>query len=233
MATLSDIGTTVAVRNLRRPDLQSDCVVLARDAYLSICGKVPFDELCEVTAERSMSTTDASHSLADIDPPINGIISIRATYGTNRYTRMKRSHARVFDAENQSLTGRPARYARFGNAIEFDRLADDDSYTYRIRYWTAPTISQNIGDTTLVIPETWNELVRYETLYRAYIELVDEPEKALMLMQGAMIPRGPTPTKVRSVEMGMIPRLWNDLLRTVSQREGIDEEFSIQPLRGY
>lgn len=234
MSTLSDIAIKVAVTNLRRQDLQNECVDLAKAAYLSICAKVPFDELCTMTGERAMSTTTTIHSLADIDPPVNGIMSIRATYGTNQSRRMRRTNTRVFDSENQgTITGRPARYARFGNSIEFDRLANASTYTYRIRYWTAPTIATNVGDTVIVIPDEWEELIKYETMYRAYIDLLDEQEKALMMMSPAMLPRQGSPTKIRSAEVGVIPRLWNDLLRTVSQREHVDEDLALSPLRPY
>lgn len=232
MATLSDIAFQVAVTNLRRPDIQVECVELAKAAYLSICAKVPFDELCSMTAERAMSTTTTIHSLSDIDPPLNGIMSVRATYGTTRSRRMRRTNTRVFDAENQSsVAGYPARYARFGNTIEFDRVASSSSFTYRLRYWTTPTIATNAGDTVLVIPGEWHELVKYETMYRAYIELLDQPEKALMMMQPAILPRQGSPVKIRSSEVGIIPRLWNDLLRTVSQREHVDEDLALSPIR--
>lgn len=85
----------------------------------------------------------------------------------------------------------------------------------------------------MVIPGEWHELVKYETMYRAYIELLDEQEKALMMMQPAMLPRQGSPTKIRSAEVGVIPRLWNDLLRTVSQREHVDEDLAISPMRPY
>lgn len=232
MATLSDIAVSVAKTTLRRPDLLEDCVGLAKAAYLSVCAKVPFDELCAKTEERAMSTTSSEHTLSDIEPAVNGIMSIRATYGSTT-RRLRRSNTRVFDGERQALPGMPSRYARFGNGIEFDKIASSGLYTYRIRYWTAPNITANAGDTVLVIPAEWNELVKYETLYRAYIDLLDEQEKSLMMMQPAMLPRGGSPVKIRSAEVGILPRLWNDLLRTVGQREHVDEDLSISPMRPY
>ena len=230
--TIGDLAEEIAIGILRRPDIQDDCVRLVRNAYWSICAKVPFDELCTLTAERAISTLSTTHSLADLDPPLNGIMSIRVSFG-NTVQRMRRSNTRVFDAENQSLTGRPSRYARFGNSIEFDRLANASTYTYRIRYWTSPAIAVKPAETVLVIPQEWYELVKYEGLYRVYIDLVDQPEKAMMLMQPAMLPRQGSPVKIRSAEIGLLPRLWNDLLRTVSQREHVDEDIAISPMRPY
>jgi hypothetical protein len=231
--TIGDIGEELAIAMLRRPDIQADCIRLAKTAYLSICAKVPFDELCTKTAEREVSTTTREHSLADLDPPLNGIMSVRITYSTNSSQRMRRSNTRVFDAENQNLVGRPSRYARFGNAIEFDRIANASGYTYRIRYWTAPTIAVKSEETVLVIPQEWFELVKYEALYRVYLDILDQPEKAMMMMQPAMLPRQGSPVKIRSAEVGLLPRLWNDLLRTVGQREHVDEDIAISPMRPY
>lgn len=230
--TIGDLAEELSLNMLRRSDIQSDCIRLIRNAYWSICGKVPFDELCVMTDERAVSTTSTIHSLSDLDPPLNGIMSVRISFG-NTVQRMRRSNTRVFDAENQTLRGRPSRYARFGNNVEFDRLANADNYTYRIRYWTSPTIAVKPEETVLVIPPEWFELVKYEGLYRVYIDMLDQPEKAMMLMQPAMLPRQGSPVKIRSAEIGLLPRLWNDLLRTVSQREHVDEDIAIAPMRPY
>lgn len=88
-------------------------------------------------------------------------------------------------------------------------------------------------DTYVLTPSEWDELLRYETLYKTYYAL-DQIEKAMALMQPQMVPRQPTIKKTSMFEMGIIPRLWNDLLTTVSQQENVDEDFGINPtMRAY
>lgn len=81
-----------------------------------------------------------------------------------------------------------------------------------------------------VTPEEWDELIRWETLYRVYIAL-DQIDKAQALVTPQGLPRQQgSPKKIRVFETGIIPRLWNDLLETVSQKENVDEDFSINPV---
>lgn len=87
--------------------------------------------------------------------------------------------------------------------------------------------------TTLLTPLEWDELMKWETLYRVY-HYLDNLDKAMSLVQPAAIPRQATPKKVPMIETGIIPRLWNDLLTTISQQENVDEDFSINPvIRAY
>jgi len=87
----------------------------------------------------------------------------------------------------------------------------------------------------LLTPPAWDELMRWETLYRAY-HLIDAADKAATLVQGQYPPaRMPgSPKQQRTYEMGIIPKLWNDLLTTTSSKENVDEDFNINPvIRAY
>ena len=86
----------------------------------------------------------------------------------------------------------------------------------------------DVATTGLVTPPEWDELVEWETLYRLYF-FADRGNDALALMAPAQMPRQAWVKKTTSYEMGIIPRLWNDLLQTSQMREGVDEEFSINP----
>ncbi len=96
------------------------------------------------------------------------------------------------------------------------------------------TTDTNYWNTIILTPTEWDELLQYETLYKVYYAL-DQPEKAMALMQPMMVPRQPgSPQKTRVAETGIIPRLWNDLLSTTSQNENVDEDFGINPtIRAY
>jgi len=54
--------------------------------------------------------------------------------------------------------------------------------------------------------------------------------EAASLVMVTPMPRQAEPKRRIQQEVGIIPRLWNELLKTVSQRENIDEDFGINPL---
>jgi hypothetical protein len=90
-----------------------------------------------------------------------------------------------------------------------------------------------VNVTQLVTPAEWDELMKWETLYRVYMYL-DQLDKASALVQPQPLPRQASPKKTVMYEVGIIPRLWNDLLTTISQQENVDEDFSINPvIRAY
>ncbi len=237
MSTILDIANWVTTTYLKRTDIQSLAIDAAKSAYIVVCSKVPFDQLQTTSSETAVSTSTTTHSLTSFTPAVSGIISLRMTYATGQVRRIQRSHVRVFDSLNPTRTGRPTHYARWGTGIEFNCLANTTGYTYRLRYWSTPAITltndTTIGATTLLTPVEWDELMKWETLYRVYTAL-DEHEKAAMLVQPMPMPRQASVKKTIMFEVGIIPRLWNDLLMTTSQREGPDEEFSINPrVRSY
>lgn len=228
MSTIAEVAGRVAERWLKRTDLLADCVAECAEVYRLIGARVPFDSLQQTSAERAVLTSTASYSLADLEPRLAGIVSIRMSFGNNRVRRLKRSHARLFDQLNPAMTGEPAMYARWGDNIEFNCLPNRDTYTYRVRYWSRPTLNVDVGATVLLIPEEWEELLMWETLYRMYY-ILDQPEKAQSLVMTSFMPQQPGVNRKLQFETAIIPRLWNDLLRTVSQREAIDEDFSMAP----
>jgi hypothetical protein len=112
-----------------------------------------------------------------------------------------------------TMTNNPGAYVTGGT------LNDQTSY------WTYP----------LVTPESWDELLKWETLYRVYFALGRNDEAAGLMTGGQGFPRqAGSPRKQRVFETGIIPRLWNDLLETTSQNENVDEDFNINPvIRAY
>ena len=223
---------------MNRVDLLPLAQTFAGKVYQGICDKVPFEELQEATAELAVSTSTRAYDLTDTgviatEPSIAGIISIRMTYATGFVRRLKKSHHRAFEQLAPNLTGRPYRYARYKKTIEFDRIPDTSTYTWRIRYWKRPVMETNIGDTNLVTPPAWDELMWWETVHRLY-SATDQHDKALALMMPQQLPRQPSPQRTRIHEVGLIPRLWNDLLRTLQANEAADDDFGINPMfRGY
>lgn len=225
--TVADIGSWVIRRN-KRPDVLEQSCENALNFYKLLCQAVPFEELETTSAERTLTGAEGTHSLSDLN--INGIASIRLTTSTGVFRRLRRSHVRVYDSLGSISYNPPATYARWGKAIELNPIpASSSLYTIRLRYWAEPVIAAVENETTIVCPDPWLELVRYETLYRTYMDF-EEYEKANMLVAPLPIQRTPSPHKQRTFEYGVIPKLWNDLLRTVKQRENVDEDFSINPL---
>jgi len=118
-------------------------------------------------------------------------------------------------------------------------------HTVTYRYWfdvdsnidaeiAAGTIA-SIGEHVPNYALPWVELHKWETLYRLYNHL-EQWEKAQMLIAPAAMPvyQSPKHKRLMTEEVGIIPRLWNSLLRTVDERENVDEDFSINPVvRGY
>lgn len=223
---ISDIGTWVYSR-LKRPDLQDQCNENAGNFYLLLTSAVPFEEFEVTSAELPLSTTSTTVDLSALS--INAILSVRLTNGST-IRRLRRSNTRVYDSLNFATTpGVPATYARWNKNIEVEKLPNNPSMTIRIRYWQLPVLESKVEDTEIVIPTPWYELMRYETLYRIYNDL-EEFDKAQQLVAPVPMPRQNTPHSSRVFEYGIIPKLWNDLLKTVKQRENADEDFSINPV---
>lgn len=233
MATLGQIATWVAQNKLQRPDVEADVIELCEDALISICSKVPFDELRTIGSELSITSGQGYVDISAVTPAIAGIISVRYTKSSTvkrmlMPTVYEEFHNRVLSS------GEPARYARVAKKLYFDKTPNASGWTIQLYYWSLPTISAQPTDTTLPWSQEWDELLKYETLYRAYIH-VEEHMKAAMLMGPSMMPRQASPKRIASGgEIGIIPRLWNDCLRTIGSREGIHSSMGINPIiRGY
>lgn len=229
--TIGAIANWAAVGKLKRYDILTDAVEAAVDVYRMLCGKVPFDILHHISQEYYFTPGQSAYSVSCLEPELAGIISVRVSYGTNKYRRLRRSHARVYDNLGSLTSSIPSTYARFGHQLEFNPMPRSASYTYRLRYWSLPTLEANVSNTVLLTPPNWDELLKWEVLYRMYLHL-DMFEKAQQLVAPTSLVGNQRQRSVKHTimfETAIIPRLWNDLLLTISQREGVDEDFGINP----
>lgn len=237
MSTLLDIANWVTQDYLNRADIQTIANSAAIEVYQTICAKIPFDQLMTTSAElpviAATSSYDLTTGLTALSPALRAIASIRMTFSSTNRRRLRRSHVRVYDSLSFTTTGQTATYARWGNTIELNPPPIDATPTFRVRYWSRPTLAAPPVNTVILTPTEWDSLYKWETLYKV-LHYLDQQDKAMMLVQPAPLPRQSTPKKVQMIETGIIPRLWNDLLTTVSQQENVDEDFSINPvIRAY
>jgi hypothetical protein len=214
-------------KRLNRPDKQDICVEAAANFYLLVTSAIPFEEMETTSAELTLDTTTPIVDLSSLS--INLIYSIRLTNGSQT-RRLRRSNVRVYDSQGftTSTPGVPATYARWGTNIELEKIPQS-AMTVRLRYYTLPVLESLPANTAIIIPTPWYELMRYETLFRVWIDL-EEFDKANMLVAPMPLARQNSPHSSRVFEYGIIPKLWNDLLKTCKQRENGDEDFSINPV---
>lgn len=231
--TIAQIASWVTTDVLKRNDLTTAATNAAYYFYKVLIAKIPFDELMQLSAEiptvAYVNPGDEIYNLASLIPPLKSIADIRISFNPNTKRRLRRSHARVYDALSFSVPSRPATYARWGLNIALNPPPNSSSYTFRVRYWGIPTLNDaSPGTVTLATPQEWDELMRWETLYRVY-NMIGQEQKAASLIQ----PLGPHQPSVRRqlmAEVGILPRLWNELLSTISQKENVDEDFGINPV---
>lgn len=228
MATISTIASEVATDMLFRTDLTSQIQNYMRDAYRVIASKVPLEEL----QANGVLTTIIGTRIYDLNTaPITdlaGIVSIQIAYSATQVQRLTRTHIRILDQQPVPANGKPFRYARWGTGIVVDPPPDTATYTLNIRYWKKATIDGTVGNTTLLIPDAWLELLKWETFYRVLMA-INRHQEAMNLIMPNPQPKMPSPSKVMQREIGIIPRLWNELLLTIQERENIDEDFGLVP----
>lgn len=235
MSTIADIASWVTGSMLNRSDMTSQVQQFALDMYLAICQAVPFDELMvtsqEIPTRVYVNPGDERYDISNLVPALRGIQNIRMTFDSTNKRRLRRSSVRTYDALSISPATRPATYARWGLNIEFNPPPNSNLFTFRIRYWSKPLINrQNFAQTKLQIPEDWEILLKFETLYLA-LYAIGQSERAQALIQSTpMMRQQGSPRKQRMFEMAILPRLWNDLLKTISQHESPDEDFSVNPI---
>lgn len=227
--TINDIANWVATTALKRNDVIQMAQESALNFYRLLCFNVPFDELMTISSEIPVVASQDIYDLSVLVPALKSISDIRITFNSSTKRRLRRSHARVYDALSFSQPSKPATYARWGLKIQINPPPDSSSYTLRYRYWTKPTIATEPFNTQLATPEEWDELIRWETLYRV-LNFVGQEQRAAMLIQPTMLPRQPAPRRQKMFDVGIIPRLWNELLSTISQKENVDEDFNINPV---
>lgn len=234
--TLGDIAEFVTENILHDNELHDTALEFAKRVYLTYCGKVPFNELQSISGDIATVASQQAYTLDDaLDDGLSnlaGIVSIQLSVSSTQKRKLRRSHQRLFEMIGTSNEGQPAVYTRWNNVIRFLPIPDSASYTFRLIYWSYPELDEdNLADTLVVTPQEWDELFEWETLYRMYNGPLDQPDRAMALVQPSMLPRQASPTKVHSYDLGIIPRLRNELLQTVQGREAIDEEFSVNPIR--
>lgn len=235
MATIGDIASIVANDILVRPDATIGFAQTAAiQAYRTLCNKIPFPELLvrsdEIAVTAGTPTLDLTTNLSNYE--VAGIISIRYTVDSTHKYRLIRDDARNHEWYTFQSNGQPRLYSRINeDTIEFNIPPSSSSHTVRVYFWRKPVISTtDPAAHTLLIPVEWEELLVWETLYRTY-HFLQEFDKAHALMVPSMVPPGPSTNKRFAKDMGIIPRCWNDLLKTLNWREAIDEDWGMQPVR--
>lgn len=229
--TLGDIAVRVTRRMRRESDLRDIALGCAAQAYISVCAAVPHTSLKGETAEIPFVQGQSEYDIESYN--IAGIFSIRVTISSTQQYRARRSHFRVFDQYPAVYQGQPVVYSRYKYKLEWRPVPSSSSATFRIRYWAVPIFDDDniaaIEVQPIELDKIWNELLYYETLYRVFMD-TGQFDKAQMLVAPTPIPRQPTFKKVKMVEFGIIPRLWNDMLTTIEERETADENFGINPV---
>lgn len=242
--TIQDCANWVCDDILNRQDIKTKLYKSAVNFYKLLCRKIPFDELMVVSPEFPLVSGQQSYNLDTIldvngnimDPVLKSIYSIRLSFGpannNNQVNslRLRRSATRLYDSLSYVIPGQTSTYARFGKTIEVNPPPNSSQYTMRFRYWCIAPLDATPELTELIMDDDWAELIRWETLYRAYYMLGDTQE-AMALVAPQTIPFTPgSPRRRIMAETGIIPRLWNDLCATLSAHENADEDFSINPV---
>lgn len=229
MATLGDVQTWVGTQKLKRTDINSVILDFAQEAYFTICSTVPFPNLEKRTSELPIVADDDFLDISTV-ADLCGIMSVMLLKAGERMRRLTQRNGRFMDSLVRKRAGHPALYCRWGEKLEFDSAPSASDLTIILRYWAYPTLASPVGNTTLVFPPEWLELLKWETLYRTYMFL-ENWNAAQQLIMPAMLPRYPATKKIRTQEVGIIPRLWNDLLSSATGKDAYDSDYSINPIR--
>ena len=229
MATLGNVRDWVGSKKLKRTDINDEILDFAQEVYYTLCAAVPFPNL-ETIASPLTLTLDSNELDISSLTDICGIMSVVLYKDTTKVRRLKQTNGRLLDNITRVRSGQPFRYSRRGTVLEVDPAPNASDYKIVLRYWKYPTIASPASDTVVLYPPEWLELHKWETLYRTYMFL-ENYDAANQLVMPSMLPRYPTTKKLHTHEIGIIPRLWNDLLMNTAQRENYDSDYSINPLR--
>lgn len=215
-----------------RSDLVTRAVTMTAEVVNMVTSRVPMYEL------RATATPSPAAGVTQIGafdsgyPLIAGIISVRAeNLAGTTWRRVQKRNIQWFDSVSRTVTAQlPSAYCRQeGNLELYPKLTE--ALNFKIRYWKTHPEDGTLGNTTILTHSSWNELYRWETYYRLLMYIGEHDKAAALNMPGQMPHYPGSPRKMRVIEPGIIPRLWNDLLITVDQREGIDDDFGIRPRR--
>jgi Putative Ig domain len=240
--TIANIAAWVTGDYLNRTDMTTQAQTAALDVYRMVCAKVPFEQLYNVTSEipfvggASATTSESTYDLSQLVPPLVGIVDIRVTINSNTKRRLRRSSARMYDSLSIIQPGLPSTYARSSaQRITVNPPPNSSAMTFRVRYWARPPEDPTspTSATVLATPVEWNPLFKWETAWWV-LNMLGQEQRASALVQPMMMPRQQSPVRQPMMEIGILPRLWNELLQTISERENVDEDFNINPvIRAY
>jgi len=234
--TIADIATWVTTDYLNRADLTASAQNAALFAYRLISRLVPFDENFYFTTPIPLVANQGIYDLSTlvVNPDLLSIEDIQVTIAPQYSRRLRQSSVRLYDSLSIVQPGLPSTYARAAKlTIQLNPPPDQSTYTMQVRYWAMPAEASPIEDTVLTWPVEWDELLRWETAYRV-LNLIGQEQRAMMLVAPSGVPPQSSNKTRRLTEVGLIPRLWNDLLKTRAQRENVDSEFSMNPvIRSY
>lgn len=232
--SIADVATWVTSDYLKRSDITTEAQNAAIMVYRLLTLKVPFEQLYNLTPELPLSQGVDNYDLSELVPPLAGIVDIRMTVNQTQRRRWRRSSSRLYDSLSIINNGQPSTYARTSaQQIQINPPPDTGTYTMRIRYWSRAPEDSTTANTVLATPIEWDALFKWETAWWVLNEIGQET-RASQLVQPMMMPRQASPKKQKMLEIGIIPRLWNELLTTISEKENVDEDFSVNPvMRAY
>ena len=225
--TIQTFSGEIALNYIRRGDLQNVIEHHMGNFYKVLTARVPFEELM-ATDTYTCGINDPSIDVGTETPDLAGFKSLRINYLDGTGLRLKKDHVNNFDKTGTPPSRRPCKYARYGKSLELWPPPDQE-YIITARYWKKGVLSGTIGNTVMLVPDEWLELIAWETTYRVLIFL-GRMQDAMSLVIGSPQPRMPSPKTVNMVDMGIIPRLWNELMLTIYEREYDSDDFSINPL---
>lgn len=226
--TLQDMMTMVG-DHFDRDDIARKIARNIIFVYRTIAAKVQWDELME-REEFTIGPLSTTISMDLAANRIGAIQWVTLTDSAGNRRKLTRSISKAFDSRQTLRPGIPSQYSRFNNTMEFDATPLED-LTVTIAYAKRLAIDvMNPENVELELPEEWEELVFWESVSRTALDL-KEFELHMMLNQGSMLPdqAGVHSNTIR--HMGIIPRLWNDLLSTTSANEFTDAVGQIAPAR--
>lgn len=233
LVTLGDVASRVCKDLLHDNALFDVALDHAREIYVRYASSIPFNSLRKRTTGLAVQSDVAEYSLDAWQTDVAGITSLRINFSSTNGRRLIKKHPREFDQFSAVGTSRPSIYYRWGDDITLYPTPNSAAYTLDLRYWAYPTIDEaNLKDHELQTPREWASLYMWETYYELLNGVMDQPDKAMLLMAPSMVPSYPSTRTIRSHgDTGIIPRLLNSLLKTVDQRDYVDDQYSIKPIQ--
>lgn len=146
-------------------------------AYLSIGMGYPLEPL-ESTYISGISNTDVMAFPATS----RAIKSLVYTDSTGTVIEPDFKDIRYIRRMVNTTPSRASVYCVYGSNIIFRPAFDGDNYTITLDTWEKPTITANVVDTVLLVPDDWLEALDYSVVLRGF-SLLGEVDKARMLRE--------------------------------------------------